>query len=59
VLVEKPEPIGPFAAKGISEIALVPTVPAIINAIYDATGVRITSLPARPDKILKGLKRSF
>lgn len=59
VLVEKPEPIGPFAAKGISEIALVPTVPAIINAIYDATGVRITSLPAKPDKILSGLERLF
>jgi aldehyde oxidoreductase len=57
LLVEKPEPIGPFAAKGISEIALVPTVPAIINAIYDATGVRITSLPAKPEKVLAALKR--
>jgi aldehyde oxidoreductase len=56
VLVEKPEPIGPFAAKGISEIALVPTVPAVVNAIYDAVGVRITSLPAKPEKILQGLK---
>jgi aldehyde oxidoreductase len=57
VLVEKPEPIGPFAAKGISEIALVPTVPAIINAICDATGVRITSLPAKPEKILAALRK--
>lgn len=56
-LVEKPESIGPFGAKGISEIALVPTVPAIINAIYDATGVRITSLPAKPEKILAALKK--
>jgi len=56
VLVEKPEPIGPFQAKGISEIALVPTVPAIINAICDATGARITSLPATPDKVLAALK---
>jgi CO/xanthine dehydrogenase Mo-binding subunit/aerobic-type carbon monoxide dehydrogenase small subunit (CoxS/CutS family) len=55
VLVEKPEPIGPFAAKGISEIALVPTVPAVINAIYDAVGVRITSLPATPEKVRAAL----
>jgi CO/xanthine dehydrogenase Mo-binding subunit len=55
-LIEKPEPIGPYHAKGISEIALVPTVPAIINAICDATGVRITSLPARPETILDGLR---
>jgi CO/xanthine dehydrogenase Mo-binding subunit len=57
VLVEKPEPIGPFSAKGISEIALVPTVPAVINGIYDAIGVRITSLPARPEKILAALRK--
>jgi CO/xanthine dehydrogenase Mo-binding subunit len=56
-LIEKPEPIGPYDAKGVSEIALVPTVPAIINAICDATGVRITSLPAKPEKILEGLKK--
>jgi CO/xanthine dehydrogenase Mo-binding subunit/aerobic-type carbon monoxide dehydrogenase small subunit (CoxS/CutS family) len=58
VLVEKPDPVGPFSAKGVSEIALVPTVPAIMNAIYDATGVRITSLPARPEKIRAGLKKA-
>jgi len=57
VLVEKPEPIGPFEAKGISEIALVPTVPAVINAICDATGVRITSIPATPKKVLAGLRK--
>ncbi len=56
-LVQKPEPIGPFAAKGISEIALVPTVPAIINAISDAIGARVTSLPARPEKVRAALAR--
>ncbi len=39
MLVEKLEAIGPFEVMGISEIALVPTVPAIINAICNATGV--------------------
>jgi aldehyde oxidoreductase len=47
VLVEKPDPNGPFGAKGISEAALVQTAPAITNAIYDACGVRIRSLPIK------------
>ena len=47
VLVEKPEPHGPFGAKGISEAALVQTAPAITNAIYDAIGIRIRSLPVK------------
>lgn len=56
VIVEKPEPTGPFGAKGIGESVTCPTAPAICNAIFDAIGVRITSLPATPEKILKGLK---
>ncbi len=55
VIVEKPEPAGPFGAKGISEVATVPVTPAITNAIYDAVGVRIYDLPATPAKILAGL----
>ena len=55
LIVEKPEPAGPFGAKGISEVATVPLTPAILNAIYDAVGVRIYSLPATSDKILKGI----
>jgi CO/xanthine dehydrogenase Mo-binding subunit len=55
VLVEDPEPGGPFGAKGISEVATVPITPAIINAIYNAVGVRIRSLPARPERIKTAL----
>ena len=55
ILVEPVDPHGPFGAKSIGETALVPTVPAIANAIYDAVGVRLTELPMTPDKILDAL----
>jgi CO/xanthine dehydrogenase Mo-binding subunit len=48
MIVEDPEPAGPYGAKGISEVATVPITPAILNAIHHATGVRITSLPVNP-----------
>jgi CO/xanthine dehydrogenase Mo-binding subunit len=55
IIVEDPDPLSPLGAKGIGEPALVPTAPAITNAIYDAVGVRVTSLPATPEKILAAL----
>jgi hypothetical protein len=55
-IVERPEPTGPFGAKGIGEPSLLPTAPAIVNAIQDAIGVRIRELPATPEKILKALE---
>lgn len=51
-LVENRDPFSPLGAKGIGEPAPLPTIPAIVNAIYDAVGVRVTSLPATPEKIL-------
>ncbi len=57
VLVEDPEPLGPFQAKGLSEAATVAITPAIINAIHDAVGVRITKLPASEEKVLYALKQ--
>jgi CO/xanthine dehydrogenase Mo-binding subunit len=56
IIVEEHEPSGPFGAKGVGEPPNLPTAPAIINAIYNAVGVRITDLPATPEKILKALK---
>ncbi|MCJ7796104.1 MAG: molybdopterin-dependent oxidoreductase, partial [Thermoleophilia bacterium] len=55
ILIEDPEPSGPFGAKGISEVATVPVTPAILNAIFDATGVRVSKLPADPAQIRAGM----
>lgn len=53
--IEKPAPVGPFGAKGVGELACIPITPAITNAIYDAVGVRITKLPATPEKVWAGI----
>lgn len=54
-IIEDPENTAPFGAKGIGEPTMVAVAPAILNAIYDAVGVRIKDLPASPEKILKAL----
>jgi aldehyde oxidoreductase len=51
ILIEDPSSIGPFGAKGIGEQAVIPTAPAILNAIHDAVGVRIHRVPATPDRV--------
>jgi xanthine dehydrogenase molybdenum-binding subunit len=56
VIIETDDKDGPFGAKGIGEPGLVPTAPAIANAIYDAVGIRIKDLPITPEKVLKALK---
>ncbi len=55
-LLEDPEPLGPYGAKGIAEAAAIPTAPAILNAVYRATGVRIRRLPATPDRVILELR---
>lgn len=55
-LIQTVDAEGPYGAKGIGEMTLVPTAPAIANAIYDAIGVQIKSLPITPEKILAALK---
>jgi CO/xanthine dehydrogenase Mo-binding subunit len=57
MIVETIDPSGPFGAKGVAEPALNPTPPAIANAIYDAVGVRIKSLPITPQKVLRAMRR--
>ncbi len=57
IIVEDSEPLGPYGAKGIGEPALIPTAPAILGAIRHATGVRLTRVPATPDRVLAALER--
>jgi CO/xanthine dehydrogenase Mo-binding subunit len=55
--IETDDGFGPFGAKGIGEAGMIPTAPAIANAVYDAVGVRIRDLPITPEKILAALKK--
>ena len=56
ILIEDPSPIGPFGAKGIGEQAVIPTAPAILNALHDAVGVRLKRIPATPDRVLAAIR---
>ncbi len=56
LLVEDPEPLGPWGAKGIGEPALIPTAPAILNAVHHATGVRLRRLPILPHRVREALE---
>ncbi|ALK97633.1 aldehyde oxidoreductase [Massilia sp. WF1] len=56
VLIQEVDPNNPLGVKGIGEPAMVPTAPAIVNAIYDAVGVRIRTLPATPERVLEALR---
>jgi CO/xanthine dehydrogenase Mo-binding subunit/CO/xanthine dehydrogenase FAD-binding subunit len=56
VLVEGPDPVGPYSAKGLGEITVVPAAPAVANAVYHAVGVRLRDLPITPDKVLHALR---
>jgi CO/xanthine dehydrogenase Mo-binding subunit len=53
IIVESPEPTGPFGAKGVGEPALIPTAPAIVNGLARALGRRIDTLPASLERVLE------
>ena len=56
LIVERPDPMGPYGAREAGEGPLHPSIPAIANAVYDAVGVRIDALPITPEKVLAGLR---
>jgi len=55
VLLERPDPTGPFGAKGVGEPGSVNQAASIANAIYNAVGIRVWSLPITPEKVLSAL----
>ena len=55
IFLETPDPAGPFGARGVAEMPMVPMAPAIAAAIHDATGVWMTSQPMTPEKVLAAL----
>lgn len=57
IIVEEPQDDGPFGARGIGEHAMVPTAPAIANAVYNAVGVRIPSLPLSAEKVFLAMQK--
>jgi CO/xanthine dehydrogenase Mo-binding subunit len=56
VLITEPDPKTPLGVKGIGEPSITPTAAAIVNAIYDAVGVRMTRLPATPERVMAALR---
>jgi CO/xanthine dehydrogenase Mo-binding subunit len=57
IIVEEKEPTGPFGAKGVGEPALIPSAPAILNAIANAIGQRIFHLPANLERVLEAVRK--
>jgi len=57
-LLEIPEPFGPLGAGGLGEPSLTPTAPAILNAVSDALGVRMTEIPLTAERVIRRLSES-
>jgi CO/xanthine dehydrogenase Mo-binding subunit len=57
IIVEVPEPLGPFGARGIGEATTIPTAAAVANAVFNAVGVRVNELPITPERVLRGVRK--
>ena len=58
IIVESNEPNGPYGAKEVGEGAIMPTIPAILNAVYDATGIRVNELPVSSERLFMALNKN-
>ncbi|MCP4606085.1 MAG: molybdopterin-dependent oxidoreductase [Proteobacteria bacterium] len=56
IIVESGEPNGPYGAKEVGEGGIMPAIPAIINSVYSATGIRFRELPINPERVQKAIK---
>jgi CO/xanthine dehydrogenase Mo-binding subunit len=56
IILEIPDPLGPWGARGMAEMPFIPYAPAVIAAVHDATGVWFSDFPLTPDRVLAGLK---
>jgi CO/xanthine dehydrogenase Mo-binding subunit len=56
VIVEEESPLGPYGAKGVGEPPIIPGAAAIVNAVCDAIGVRVTDIPMTPERIVAALR---
>jgi len=59
IIVKSKDPVGPYGAKGIGECGIVPTAPAIVSAVEDATGIRFYEIPLTPGRVLKRIKEVY
>jgi CO/xanthine dehydrogenase Mo-binding subunit len=57
VIVEVPNPAHPYGVRGVGEVPIVPPIPAVVNAVHGATGIRFRHLPLSPPKVLAGIER--
>lgn len=58
VVLEYPDPIGPWGARGMAEMPLLPLAPALVAAVHDATGVWIDAIPMTPERVVAALRKA-